>query len=181
MSTEFAISRFLTPYLAKGLTTHISARQRGWALFVDADVMFVGDPWKLFEDARSHPEFAVMCVKHNFNPPAGTKMDGQVQTQYARKNWSSVMLFNLDHPANDALTPELVNTLPGRDLHRFCWLDDKEIGELDPSWNFLVGHHSAETVRPNIIHFTDGVPSMDGYEKSDFASAWREALNHWGR
>jgi hypothetical protein len=28
-------------------------------------------------------------------------MDGQAQTRYARKNWSSVMVFNCDHPANE--------------------------------------------------------------------------------
>jgi hypothetical protein len=33
------------------------------------------------------------------------------------------MVFNCDHPANRALTLDLINTVPGRDLHRFCWLD----------------------------------------------------------
>jgi hypothetical protein len=49
------------------------------------------------------------------------------------------MLFNCDHPSNKKLTVEMINTLPGRDLHRFCWLEDDEIGELDPGWNWLVG------------------------------------------
>jgi len=39
-------------------------------------------------------------------------MDGQVQSKYARKNWSSFMIFNCHHEANQALTPEMVNALP---------------------------------------------------------------------
>jgi hypothetical protein len=98
-------------------------------------------------------------------------MDGQIQTAYARKNWSSVCVFNCDHPANRALTVDLVNTLPGRDLHRFCWLADNEIGALDPKWNWLAGHSDA-AIDPAIVHFTDGVPSMPGYEDAPFADEW---------
>ena len=31
-------------------------------------------------------------------------MDGVVQTSYPRKNWSSLMLFNCDHPSVKKLT-----------------------------------------------------------------------------
>src|SRR5690606_15654639 len=123
MSTEFAISRFLVPELAGS----------GWALFMDCDMLVRTDLNRLF--GMADPRYAVMCVKHHHEPPEGVKMDGQMQTLYARKNWSSVMLFNCDHPTNEALTVELINTVPGRDLHRFCWLKDEEIGGLDMSWN----------------------------------------------
>lgn len=184
MSTEFAISRFLVPHLAKAMfnvSTQAKpdySKRAGWALFVDADVMLRRDLNDLFKQADD--KYAVMVVKHNFNPPEGLKMDGQLQLRYARKNWSSVMLFNCDHPANAALTPELVNTLPGRDLHRFCWLDDSEIGELGPEWNFLVGFHDQHSVPdPSIVHFTDGIPSMPGYEDCPYADEWWSELEKW--
>jgi hypothetical protein len=166
MATEFACSRFLVPTLAKS----------GWAVFMDCDMLVRRDMKYLFDLARD--EYAVMVVKHHHEPPEGTKMDGQMQTRYARKNWSSVMLFNCDHPSNQKLTVELINTVPGRDLHRFCWLDDHEIGELPPEWNYLVGHTN-EVPNPSIVHFTDGTPAMTGYEDCEFADEWRSELNAW--
>ena len=45
-----------------------------------------------------------------------------------------VMLFNCEHPSNKALTQDPVNSpeINGAYLHRFSWLKDEEIGELDP-------------------------------------------------
>lgn len=166
MATDFACSRFLVPTLAKS----------GWALFMDCDMLVRRDISELF--ALADPKKAVMVVKHHHEPPEGVKMDGQAQTRYARKNWSSVMLFNCDHPANRALTIDLVNSVPGRDLHRFCWLDDDLIAELSPEWNFLVGHTEG-VADPAIVHFTDGIPSMDGYEGCAFAEEWRAELAAW--
>ena len=34
----------------------------------------------------------------------------------ARKNWSSLVLWNMDHPGTKRLTLDMVNELPGRDL-----------------------------------------------------------------
>ena len=166
MSTEFAISRFLVPVVAK----------TKWALFVDADVMARTNVARLIDIADD--SFAVMCVKHDFAPPEGVKMDGQAQLPYPRKNWSSVVLWNLDHEANRNITAGMVNELPGRDLHRFCWLEDEHIGELPARWNHLVGHHEP-TPDAAIVHFTDGVPSMPGYEESAFADEWRAELRRW--
>lgn len=167
-ATEFSISRFLVPQMAAD----------GLALFMDADVLVRSDLGELFDLAAEDSSKAVWVVKHDFAPPEGVKMDGQIQTVYARKNWSSVMLFNLDHPANKRLTVDMVNTLPGRDLHRFCWLKDEEIGELDPAWNWLVGH-SDISIDPKIVHFTDGVPFMPGYETCDYADEFRLVLSAW--
>jgi len=170
MATEFAISRFLTPILAK----------EGLALFMDADMLVRASLVPLFDYAKAHPEFAVFCVKHNFAPPEGVKMDGQMQTVYARKNWSSVMLFNCAHASNASLSVDLINTVPGRDLHRFCWLRDEEIGDLPPEWNYLVGHTKCDEL-PKIVHFTDGIPTMPGYEHCEYAEEWRRAMNGWAR
>jgi hypothetical protein len=85
------------------------------------------------------------------------------------------MLFNCEHPANQALTPNLINSLPGRDLHAFCWLTDDLIGELDPGWNYLAGT-AQNTLDPYIVHFTLGIPSMPGYERTEYADEWRQVL-----
>jgi hypothetical protein len=168
LSTEFANSRFLVPFLARD----------GYALFTDSDMLFRSDVNELFDICEADPSKAVWCVKHEHQPVNETKMDGQIQTKYARKNWSSVMVFNCDHPANRALTIDDVNSRPGRDLHRFYWLDDKAIGSLGVEWNWLAGH-SPEAVVPKIVHFTDGVPSMPGYEDSPFAEEWFYELHDW--
>lgn len=166
-STQFAISRFLTPILAR----------RGWALFMDSDMLVLGDLVELFDEAEASGK-ALLCVQHRHQVTEGTaKMDGQVQVNYARKNWSSFMMINCDHPANGRLTLGMVNTLPGRHLHRFSWLEDHEIGALDPSWNVLVGH--TECKEPRNLHFTDGAPLMLGYENGPFAEEWRTELARW--
>jgi len=160
MSTEHACGRFLTPHLAK----------EGWALFMDGDVLVRDDLSKLFD--ALDPKHAVYCVKHDYEPSEVRKMDNQVQQAYARKNWSSVMAFNVSHPANNELTIDLINTIPGRDLHRFCWLEDKEIGSLHPRWNHLVGV-SPETDDVAVAHFTLGLPDMPGWADQSFADEWR--------
>ncbi len=161
MSTEFAISRFLVPTLAK----------TKWALFLDCDIMARTELSDLF--GQADPTKAVMCVKHHHEPPEGVKMDGQLQTLYARKNWSSVMLFNTEHPANRGLTVGLINEVPGRDLHRFCWLQDDDIGELHPKWNYLVGHtRMGWGVEPALIHWTAGGPWLPEYKDAPFASEY---------
>lgn len=193
MSTEFAISRFLVPFLA----------ETGWALFADCDMMARSNMMNMMDwVARKFPDKAVVCVKHSHVPLNTYKMDGQVQTAYPRKNWSSFMLFNCDHPANRAIKvaerghnaagflsdrqrPVLVNKLTGRDLHAFSWLEDygdsdKLIGELDPAWNYLVGHSNVSGHIHN-VHWTDGVPSMKGYGDAEYADEWFEELRRWAR
>lgn len=177
MSTEFAISRFLVPHLVRQQQRDSDAVR--WALFTDCDVMARCNLIDVF-DLMTDPVYAVRCVHHVHEPDYQVKMTGQKQTRYSRKNWSSVMLFNVDHPSNDALTPELVNSLPGRDLHRFCWLEDHEIGEMGPEWNYLVGHTALdEEMEPRLVHHTDGTPSMPGYEDAEYAGEWRGWLGLW--
>lgn len=143
MSTDFAITRFLVPHLQKS----------GWCLFAEPDMLCLADIAELF--ALADDKYAVMCVQHEYKSVAKRKMGGQRQVPYARKNWSSVMLINASHEANKRLTVEMVNTLPGRDLHRLCWLDDSEIGALPAEWNYLVGEPMPK-VAPKILHYTLG-------------------------
>jgi lipopolysaccharide biosynthesis glycosyltransferase len=168
MSTQHANARFLVPHLAKS----------GWALFMDGDTLARDNLARLF--AGLDRDKAVYCVKHDYRPKLETKMDGQVQTVYDRKNWSSFMVFNCDHPSNKELTVEMVNTVPGRELHRFCWLMDEEIGALDPAWNYLVGHSDPKIV-PKVVHFTSGVPDMPGYRDVEYANEWRAELEIWAQ
>lgn len=168
MSTQHANARFFVPMLAKS----------GWALFVDGDVMFRHDVVRIFD--KMDRKKAVYCVHHKHEPKNTVKMDGQTQTTYSRKNWSSVIAFNCDHPANRALTLDVLNNTPGRDLHALFWLANCDIGELDVSWNWLVGHSDPE-VDPKLVHFTDGVPNMAGYEDVPYAKDWQFWRHRWAR
>jgi hypothetical protein len=168
MATEFANSRFLIGHLAG----------RGYAMFADCDVLVRGNVTRLFDWCEKDQSKAVWCVKHEYVPKNALKMDGQQQTKYARKNWSSVMVWNCDHPSNKALTVDLINSKPGRDLHRFFWLDDSEIGEVGPEWNYLVGVSPCVS-DPCLVHFTNGGPWEPGYERVEYADEWRRARNRW--
>lgn len=154
MSTEFAIARFAIPHL-----TH-----SGWVLFIDPDIICRTDIQELFNLVDD--KYAVMCVKHNHIPSNDTKFHdaGMIQTTYPRKNWSSVILWNLDHPGNKNLTLDILNSWPGRDLHAFKWLKDEEIGELEQEWNFLVGVNNGKLEDQKILHYTDGTPAWENWE-----------------
>jgi lipopolysaccharide biosynthesis glycosyltransferase len=163
-STEFSITRFLTPWLAG---------YKGWVLFCDNDVLALDDLNELFEHADD--KYAVMCVKHDYNPEGNLKLDGQEQSVYPRKNWSSVVLWNCDHPKNRQITPELVNNVSPLFLHRFMWLEDNEIGRLPISWNWLVGWNSeSRNGSPKLLHFTEGGPYFKNYQNVDYASLWKD-------
>lgn len=166
-ATEFSFTRFLTPLL-NGYD--------GWALFIDCDMLFLESPDKLFELADD--KYAIMCVKHNYNPKSTTKMDGKVQHLYPRKNWSSVMLFNCAHPSNKKLTQDVVNSATGSFLHQMQWLKDEEIGELPKEWNWLVGwYKEPEDGTPKLLHYTEGGPWFKGYEVCEYAGEWNAELS----
>lgn len=159
-STRFAISRFLTPLLC----------QQGHALFLDCDMVFLEDPRNMLDEIDR--SLAVHVVKHDHVPTEQWKMVNQVQTKYPRKNWSSVMLFNCEHPANSRLSLRDVNERPGRDLHAFYWLNDSEIGTLHQRWNWLVNvQPKPDTV--GIAHFTLGGPFNEGWKPAPFDELWQ--------
>lgn len=165
-STEFSMTRWLTPWLAG---------YDGWALFMDNDMLCKADIQELFDHAD--PTKAVMVVKHDYQVEEGIKLDGQRQTNYPRKNWSSVVLWNCAHPSNRQITPDLINNVSGLYLHRFMWLKDEEIGELPKDWNFLVGPQSGiykDFKNAKMVHFTDGGPYFRNYQDVDFAQDWKD-------
>jgi len=164
-STEFTFTRFLVP----ALMAH-----KGWALFIDCDMLLQSDITELFKCADE--KYAVMVVKHEFHPTHTVKMDGKKQSRYPRKNWSSVMLFNCGHPSNKILTKELVNDerKDGAYFHRFSWLKDEEIGSLHHEWNWLVGHYHIGDGKPKLIHYTEGGPWFNNYYMQHLSVEWRD-------
>ncbi|HWK01086.1 MAG TPA: glycosyltransferase [Xanthobacteraceae bacterium] len=161
-TTDFTYSRFLTPVLAG---------YKGWALFCDCDFLFLGDIKGLVEYTKT-PK-AVYCVQHDYTPKDTVKMDGKPQTVYPRKNWSSLMLFNCDHPSVRTLTPEVVNTQTGAYLHRMQWAKDEDIGSLPVTWNWLEGWNEKPAQgTPNVVHFTRGGPWFAEWQNVDYADLW---------
>jgi len=165
-STEFTFTRFLVPELTNF---------KGWAVFMDCDMILTTDIKELFDCADD--QYAVMCVQHDYKVKEGYKMDGQKQTVYPRKNWSSVVLWNCGHPSNKVLTQDQVNSLElnGAYFHRFSWLKDEEIGELDHTWNYLVGVYN-DLEKPNLIHYTEGGPWFENYRDCEFHKLWKAEL-----
>jgi hypothetical protein len=105
-------------------------------------------------------------------------MDGQVQTVYPRKNWSSVVLWNCAHPSNEKISVDSVNNpnYDGAFFHRFSWLKDEEIGELPCDWNWLVGWYKNGDGTPRAIHYTEGGPWFKNYRSCEFNQQWKECL-----
>ena len=168
-STEFTFTRFLIPHLTEF---------KGWALFIDCDFIFLEDVAKLF--AQTKDEYAVMCAQHDYTPAEGTKMDGQQQHQYPRKNWSSMMMINCSHPSNAVVTNDFVNDVykTGAYFHRFSWLNDEEIGKLSHEWNWLVEWYKApKDGTPKALHYTEGGPWFKEYQNCEYAVEWYKIKN----
>jgi len=154
-STQFSFTRFLVPLL----------QPDGWAIFCDGDFLWRKD----IADMAMNDRYALMCVKHDYQPPEQTKMLGQVQEVYPRKNWSSLMAFNV---ARNTLTPFQINTSKGSWLHGMQWLDDAQIGAIPETWNALDG--VSDDPDPAVYHYTRGTPDMPGHEDAPFADEWRQ-------
>lgn len=164
-STEFTYSRFLVPHLAG---------YKGWALFLDCDFLFFGDVAELLDFCD--PSKAVLCVKHDYQPSEMLKMDGVIQSNYPRKNWSSFMLFNCEHRSTRVLSPTIVNSQSGAYLHQMRWAKDEEIGDLPETWNWLEGwsEQPAPPKKPKAVHYTCGGPWFEEWQNVAYADAWNE-------
>ena len=141
-SNDFVYSRFLTPFLNDF---------KGWAIFVDGDMICQTDIKELL-DLRDNSK-ALQVVKHDYKTKANQKYLGNINQDYPRKNWSSVILWNCTHPKHKILTPDFIANQTGKYLHRFSWLEDEEIGELPKEWNWLATEYP-NNKKANIIHYT---------------------------
>lgn len=162
-SNEFSFTRFLVPHLSDF---------EGHALFLDCDMLLRTDIAEVFGALDEQPDRAVYVVKHDYEPRDDIKYLNTVQYKYPRKNWSSVVLWNCAHPANRRVTAEFVNSASAMDLHRFAWLDDSQIGELNVRWNWLVGEYAEPPQDVKNVHWTVGGPYFQEYCNADFAQEW---------
>lgn len=147
--TEFTFTRYLVPWLCD---------YEGHALFIDADMLVLGDlaelPWDM-------PE-AVACVPHE-----QSKINGQ-SLAFER---TSVMLFNCARCYQ--LTPEYIDDPESSPQSIKHWT--ASIRELDPAWNHLVGYdHPRKDAK--IVHFTQGIPCFPETQHDEYAAEWTQHL-----
>jgi lipopolysaccharide biosynthesis glycosyltransferase len=168
-SNPFIYSRFLVPHLMD---------YRGWAIFIDGDMIVRDDITKLW-DLRDNTK-DVMVVKHNYETKMTRKYLGSKNENYPRKNWSSVIMWNCTNQSNHILTPEFIQNSTGAYLHRFSWINDDCIGALPIEWNWL-----PDEFGPNkdakLLHYTLGTPSFYEFADTPQANEWhRERIltNH---
>ena len=164
-SNDFIYSRFLTPYLCNF---------KGWAIFADGDMICQADIkelWDLMDESK-----ALQVVKHDYKTKAQKKYLGNINEDYPKKNWSSVILWNCSHPKHKILTPEFIASQTGKYLHRFSWLNENEIGELPKEWNWLAIEYP-ENKNAKLIHYTLGTPCFKEYKESDMADIWYQTYN----
>lgn len=159
-STDFSVTRFLVPALSG---------YQGRSIFMDCDMLCLGDVAELVDHVARAPRRAVHVVQHDYVPKSDRKFLGQRQTAYPRKNWSSVMVF--ENSFCRALTPEYVNSATGLDLHRFAWCPDAMIGDLPKAWNHLVGEYPP-SADAQLLHYTRGGPWFRETEACDHAAEW---------
>lgn len=168
-STEFSLTRFLTPYLAA---------HDGWSVFVDCDFLFTTDIHRVLDHCNR--DMAVAVVQHDYVPKNAIKMDGQKQSAYPKKNWSSFIVFNGAHPDVRALNPGVVNNATPAQLHRFEWIkDEATIGSLPLGWNFLEGEYPKLHEAPHAIHYTNGGPWFENWTDVDYADLWLAEKAAW--
>ena len=159
-SNHFIYSRFLVPHLQN---------YKGWALFLDGDMIVRDDIvklWNLRDDSK-----AVMVVKHDYKTKMEVKYLGSKNENYPRKNWSSVILWNCSHSANYIVTPKFVQSSTGAQVHRFTWLTDDLIGELPIEWNWLPDEFG-ENKDAKLLHYTLGTPCFHDFATTTMADEW---------
>jgi hypothetical protein len=160
-STDFSISRFLTPYLSNF---------KGYSLFVDCDFIIRADIIDLIKIIKKNPNKAVWCVKHkNYIPKEKVKFLNEKQLAYNKKNWSSFVIYNNKYCKK--LTPAFIENANGLYLHQFRWTKDSLIGSLPKEWNVLIGE---QKVPKNFkaLHYTKGGPYFKKYRNCEQAKFW---------
>ena len=161
-SNNFIYTRFLVPYLMNF---------NGWAIYADGDMVCLEDIKKLWE-LRDN-KYAVQVVKHDYKTKIKNKYWGNKNEDYPRKNWSSLILWNCNHPSHKVLTPNFIKEQTGAFLHRFSWIKDKEIGELAKEWNWLAMEYE-DKKDVNLIHYTIGTPCFKEYKNTSLSGYWKK-------
>ncbi len=139
--TQFTFARYCVPYLCG---------YEGTAVFLDADMLCLGD---IFDLERFAPtDCAVAVVKNKL-----------------KFEWPSLMFFN--NSLCMSLTPDFIES---GEPHALNW---GPVGELPPEWNFCVGY---DQVKPNlkIAHYTQGIPCFPETKECDFSKEWNDEFKH---
>jgi len=137
---------------------------KGTALFLDADMLVMGDIAELF--ALADPRYGVQVVKNA-----------------RRFEWPSLMLFNCEKCTK--LTPEYIDN-PNNWPQSMDWA---EVGELPSKWNFCIGYDKpkcpheglctdfacANECKPKLLHYTAGIPIFEQTTKLGFVEEWKQA------
>lgn len=140
--TPFTFTRFLVPWLCD---------YKGWALFLDIDMLVQGDIAELFNFADE--KYAVMVSKNNI-----------------RFEWASAMLFNCDQCTT--LSPAFIEDKNNQGLHTLSWVAPEKIGDLPGEWNHLVGYDKPRD-DAKLVHFTQGIPCFpETIHLSEYSSQW---------
>ena len=133
--TEFTFSRYVVPWLCN---------YEGKALFLDSDMLCLGDITELF-NLPNHE--AVSVVKNA-----------------QRFEWPSLMLFNCNKCYS--LSPEFVQNDNPQSLK---WAVD--IGDLPAEWNHCVGYDK-RMENPKLVHYTMGIPVWKYTAQCEHADKW---------
>ncbi len=138
---------------------------------MDNDMLALSDITELFDMDMS--DYALRVVKHDHVPTTVLKLDGKPQTQYPRKNWSSLMVMRPDRLK--CWTKKAVETQSGKWLHQFVPINDSLIGNLPITYNVL------DEIKPDtkLIHYTEGLPAFPGYENHQFGKVWFDARDEY--
>jgi len=157
-STWFTYSRFLIPYLEN---------YEGFSMFIDDDFFFKKNPLPMFYYLS--PEDAVACIQYPQYKHDEVKFDGEVNIDYPCKLWSSMMFFNNGHEDCKKLTPEVVNTWTGAQLHQFEWTD--KISKIPEKYIFVEGYDNPEEKWDYTgIHYTRGGPWIDNMDSTKISN-----------
>ena len=138
--------------------------------FGDRKKLVLEDIAKLLSLVSKNSNKTVWCVKHkDYLPKDKTKFLREKQLPYAKKNWSSFIIFN--NAKCKILTPKLVAKAHGLYLHQFKWTKEKLIGALPGNWNILVGEQKIPK-KINALHYTLGGPYFKKHSKCMGAKHW---------
>ena len=169
-STEFSHSRFLAFKLAQWLPDCDAA------MFVDCDWLFLDDPAKLL-DAQRKSGFQISCMKRQQELTASVKMDGMKQEDYNRKLWSALFTFTPSNALGCTYRPDVINTIPGRDLHNFMGMANELIGDLDRNFHYIPSFDQKPD-NPKGIHYSEWSPWINPEKEKEYPSEFKLWWEH---
>jgi lipopolysaccharide biosynthesis glycosyltransferase len=122
---------------------------QGKSLFLDPDMLMLGDVCELFDLMDGDHSVYVVKGKQRFE-------------------WSSLMLFN--NEKCQELTPKYIDDANNHP-QSLDWAES--VGELPPEWNFCVGYDEVRET-PKLVHYTAGIPHFAETRACDFSAEWFE-------